>query len=202
MSNLSGKGTLRGALSRGGGTPSDVYWDDILNKPEFAAVATSGSYNDLLDKPPAPNIMTGATAQSNGAAGYTPQPLAGDQNKFLNGAGEWVTPQSSVNYSTDELLIGTYFGKPLYQKSFDGLNVNVNNTSWYNITNIPNGKDLVDIKMWGMFDEYYMLIPCQAHIDSTKNGLLEVIFSGLNNTRTVKRLAVQYTKTTDTVGGE
>lgn len=123
MSNLSGSGTLRGSLSRGGGTPSDVYWDDILNKPDFAAVATSGSYNDLLDKPtipPAPTVMTGATAQTNGAAGYAPQPLAGDQDKFLNGSGVWVTPPSnSINYSTNEQLIGTWIdGKPLYKRTF------------------------------------------------------------------------------------
>lgn len=59
MSNLSGNGTLRGSLSRGGGTPSDIYWDDILDKPTFAEVATSGSYNDLLDKPTIPIYTAG-----------------------------------------------------------------------------------------------------------------------------------------------
>lgn len=58
MSNLSGSGTLKGALSRVGGTPSDVYWDDILDKPEFAEVATSGSYNDLTDKPTLATVAT------------------------------------------------------------------------------------------------------------------------------------------------
>ena len=55
---LSGSGTLRGALG-GGGVPSqDVYWDDILNKPNFATVATSGSYNDLVNKPTFANVAT------------------------------------------------------------------------------------------------------------------------------------------------
>lgn len=35
--------------SNGGST--SVEWDDILNKPEFATVATSGDYDDLTDKP-------------------------------------------------------------------------------------------------------------------------------------------------------
>lgn len=35
----------------GGGQAESVEWDDILNKPEFATVATSGDYDDLNDKP-------------------------------------------------------------------------------------------------------------------------------------------------------
>ena len=31
-----------------------VDWDDVGNKPNFATVATSGSYNDLTDKPVIP----------------------------------------------------------------------------------------------------------------------------------------------------
>lgn len=37
---------------RGGGGGSN--WEDISGKPTFAAVATSGSYNDLSDKPAIP----------------------------------------------------------------------------------------------------------------------------------------------------
>lgn len=35
----------------GGGQAESVEWDDILNKPDFATVATSGDYDDLNDKP-------------------------------------------------------------------------------------------------------------------------------------------------------
>ena len=35
--------------------------------------------------------MQGATANANGAAGIVPQPLAGDQNKFLRGDATWAT---------------------------------------------------------------------------------------------------------------
>lgn len=35
----------------GGGTGGSVEWDDILNKPDFATVATTGDYDDLIDKP-------------------------------------------------------------------------------------------------------------------------------------------------------
>lgn len=32
----------------------NYYWDDIVNKPDFSSVATSGSYNDLSNKPTIP----------------------------------------------------------------------------------------------------------------------------------------------------
>ena len=35
-----------------------VSWEDINDKPEFATVATSGSYNDLSDKPTIPPAYT------------------------------------------------------------------------------------------------------------------------------------------------
>ena len=35
--------------------------------------------------------MTGATENNDGASGTVPQPLAGDQNKFLRGDGSWAT---------------------------------------------------------------------------------------------------------------
>ena len=64
MSNLngglSGSGLLKGALGGGGAPSQDVYWDDILDKPEFAEVATSGSYNDLTDKPTIPAAQVNA----------------------------------------------------------------------------------------------------------------------------------------------
>lgn len=46
-----------GVLSAtGGGTADAVEWDNVLNKPSFSTVATSGSYNDLSDKPTIPTV--------------------------------------------------------------------------------------------------------------------------------------------------
>lgn len=60
----------------------------------LATVATSGSYNDLLNKPTIPSYsdFTGATSSTAGAHGLVPAPAAGDQNKFLQGDGTWATP--------------------------------------------------------------------------------------------------------------
>ena len=48
--------------SSGGG--GSVNWSDILNKPTFATVATSGSYNDLSDKPTIPTTTSQLTNDS------------------------------------------------------------------------------------------------------------------------------------------
>ena len=39
----------------GGGTADSVDWSNVNNKPNFATVATSGSYNDLSDTPTIPS---------------------------------------------------------------------------------------------------------------------------------------------------
>lgn len=67
--------------------------EQILNKPTLATVATSGSYTDLSNKP---TVMTGASAGDAGTSGFVPAPAAGDQQKFLQGDGNWATPTSSV----------------------------------------------------------------------------------------------------------
>lgn len=74
------------------GTSTYVESDDL------ATVATSGSYNDLSNKPTIPTIvdMTGATSSTAGAHGYVPAPAAGDQNKFLQGDGTWATPADEI----------------------------------------------------------------------------------------------------------
>ena len=53
-------------------------WDDIQGKPQFARVATSGDYNDLINKPTIPDVSNLATKEeiadmetkSNAAATY------------------------------------------------------------------------------------------------------------------------------------
>lgn len=58
---------------------------------ELAAVATSGSYNDLEDKPSIPTYsdFTGTDGTSAGAAGLVPAPTTADVDKFLKSDGTW-----------------------------------------------------------------------------------------------------------------
>ena len=46
------------------GSNNNITWNDISDKPDFATVATSGSYNDLSDKPDIPSAYTLPTASA------------------------------------------------------------------------------------------------------------------------------------------
>lgn len=55
-------------------TKPSYSWSEITSKPSFAAVATSGSYNDLSNKPTIPTVPTNVSAFNNDAGyltGYT-----------------------------------------------------------------------------------------------------------------------------------
>ncbi|MBO4520697.1 MAG: hypothetical protein J5787_05770 [Alphaproteobacteria bacterium] len=70
-----------------------------------------------------PGNFTGATSQSNGAAGFVPAPTTADRANFLCGNGAWMPAGgggggSSHNYSTSEQVVGTWIdGKPVYEKT-------------------------------------------------------------------------------------
>lgn len=54
-------------LNNDSGFITGVSWDDVADKPSFAEVATSGSYNDLSNKPTIPTVNNGTlTIQQNG----------------------------------------------------------------------------------------------------------------------------------------
>ena len=52
------KGFINGKWVTIGSDKGKISWNDILGKPKFATVATSGSYNDLSDKPNIPQAYT------------------------------------------------------------------------------------------------------------------------------------------------
>ena len=86
---------------------------------DLKAVAFSGSYNDLSDKPEIPtktsqltndsgfktkdttySTMTGATASAAGKTGLVPAPAKGNQGKFLRGDGTWQNVTATVPLTT------------------------------------------------------------------------------------------------------
>ena len=64
----SGLSIANGVLSTtGGGVADAVEWTNVLNKPNFSTVATSGSYNDLSNIPTIPTVNNGTlTIKKNG----------------------------------------------------------------------------------------------------------------------------------------
>lgn len=89
---------------------ASTSWSDITGKPNFATVATSGSYNDLSNKPTIPtvnnatltiqrngsNVATFTANASNNATANISVPT--NTNQLTNGAG-FITSSGSCNYA-------------------------------------------------------------------------------------------------------
>ena len=81
-------------LTNDSGFITGVAWDDVSNKPTFAAVATSGSYDDLSNKPTIPTVNNATlTIQKNGAT----------VNSFTANASSDVTCNITVPTKTSDL---------------------------------------------------------------------------------------------------
>lgn len=66
-----------------------------------AASATSAAASAQLAAQQVATDMTGATANADGAHGLVPQPLAGDELKFLKGNGTWADVPAQLSGLTD-----------------------------------------------------------------------------------------------------
>ena len=80
-SNLVTSGAVYDAIQEGSGSES-VAWGDITGKPDFKAVATSGSYGDLTNKPVIPTKTSNLTNDSGFVNDYQ---LSGKQDKLISG---------------------------------------------------------------------------------------------------------------------
>ena len=92
-----------GVLSAtGGGTADSIDWGNIENKPSFSTVATSGSYNDLLDKPTIPSTAgLASTEYVDSKVGEIVIPTVPTKvSELENDAGYLTEHQSLADYST------------------------------------------------------------------------------------------------------
>ena len=69
-------------------------YNDLTNKPDLF----SGSYDDLTNKP---SNFSGASSSVNGAYGFVPAPVAGDQLKYLSATGVWAVPPNTTYVNSD-----------------------------------------------------------------------------------------------------
>ncbi len=78
---------------------SSGSYNDLSNKPTIPAAQVNSDWNapsgaaQILNKPAipaAPTNMSGATASAAGSAGLVPAPSAGQQSSFLRGDGTWA----------------------------------------------------------------------------------------------------------------
>lgn len=145
LSDLQGRGLLKGVLSKGGGGGGVTDYNQLSSKPQINGVTIEGDhdggYYGLIDSVDIEvteiyeigygsnydvnlngaavhvtnKIFKGATNSSNGAKGLVPAPAAGSVGKILSNEG-WIDPPSSiVNYSTTEQNTG--------QKWIDGKDI-------------------------------------------------------------------------------
>ena len=142
------------------GNNSDIKWDDIDDKPDFAAVATSGSYNDLKDTPsipPAYTLPIATTSTLGGVKSSTTGTTSGrDYNVEINSDGTmkvnvpWVDLNTTYAKATDTTLglvmIGYTENGKNYPVELDGsgkMFVNVpwtdNNTTYEVASSSANG---------------------------------------------------------------
>lgn len=69
-------------------------YNDLTNKPTLF----SGSYDDLTN---VPSNFTGASSSSGGTYGFVPNPIAGDQLKYLSATGIWSVPPNATYVNSD-----------------------------------------------------------------------------------------------------
>lgn len=139
------------------GDSEQVSWNDIQGKPNLSAVATSGSYNDLSDKPIIPPAYSLPIANANtlgGVKSATTGTTSGrDYNVQINADGTmkvnvpWVDLNTTYAKATDTTLglvmIGYTENGKNYPVELDGdgkmyVNVPWTNTT-YDFTNLSKG---------------------------------------------------------------
>lgn len=100
----------------------------------------------------------------------------------------------TVHYSTNEQVVGTYLGKPLYQRTYSGLSVSCTNQgTWYSTG--QNYGDIESIISCVVVDQYGQNISGSAgYMSQTPKPIaLNLPLNG----RVIKEFTIQYTKTTD-----
>lgn len=81
----SGLSITNGVLSAtGGGEADTVEWDNVLNKPTFSTVATSGDYNDLTNKPTIPTVNNATLTIQRNNTGIGTFTANASSNKTIN----------------------------------------------------------------------------------------------------------------------
>ncbi len=105
----------------------------------------------------------------------------------------------SNNYSTSEKIVGKWIdGKPLYQKTWTGLNVTPAYNSWTNVVDVSsiNIDRIIAIKNLNRADGH-LLFDGGGLEFFMNNGYITAEYSLDINRRAIYTITIQYTKTTD-----
>ena len=113
------------------------------------------------------------------------------------GSGTW-TPQGvpAVHYSTDEQVIGTWFGETLYQKSWNNLNVDVAYNVWTNVVEVAsNVKEIVGVEILAATNEKHNITGSgiEYYLDKTAH-YVKAEYNQNVNRRNIGTITLKYTK--------
>lgn len=183
------------------------------NKSDF-----SGNYNDLTNKPTIPTVPTNISSFTNDVGYLTEhQDITGKEDKtnktttINNESTNTQYPSAKAvydyveglnTYSTDEVRIGTYEGKPLYRKIIKVYNPPKNTDNFLSFSSLSIEK-ITDIRgmayvgteqsyplnFWANYSAYIY-----THIDYTDSVIK---YKNVNWTFTKIEFILEYTKTTD-----
>lgn len=151
--------------------------------------------------------MQGATASTAGVHGLVPAPQAGDNEKYLTGAGTWEAPQTGggVDYSLTEQDTGLKWidGSVIYQKTINFGTMPVNNEKdvahgiinlsfvvdmefivyssineqWRLMPSISRGNIMAQ-SVYGVNSQYVFVLGGQnADVDSTWTGIVTIRYT-------------------------
>lgn len=122
--------------------------------------------------------MTGATASADGAHGLVPQPLAGDEAKFLKGNGTWANVPAQLSGLTDVDLNNLADGQLL--------RYNATSQKWENkgVDTSPTASSSNLVESGGVYSTIGTLIKkttASRNIDLTGRGTLESVQASLSS---------------------
>jgi hypothetical protein len=142
------------------GSAAEVDWDDVSNRPTFATVATSGNYNDLINKP---TLLQGPKGDK-GDTGAT-------------GATGATGPKGDKGDKGDSVVVGAFIHEQLIPSAVWTVTHNLG-VKYVNIEPVKN-----DGTSWvGKFDyptvEFLDAVTCRLTFNSPSSGYVAVSAGG------------------------
>lgn len=103
---------------------------------------------------------------------------------------------SSHDYTTDEQIIGTWFGKTLYEKSWDNLNASVTGSDWATLSDVTvaNLGDIINASVFRVGTANNLINIGLKSFSADNSGTHLQIARIETGNQTIKYVTMQYTK--------